>query len=222
MTMTYLQSSLDRDVERLATPVDHPAEALVDARDSPAVRALLALTDRVERHRSGEAPILPAELDYVGAHKEYIDGPFGSPMRSRFSDGTYGVLCAGFTLDTATRESLYWLTRIFSDSRLPAGTLGAKQHLRFRLCGKLADLRRASGGIASLYDPDDYMVSRQWGVQIYAEKREGIWYDSVRHRGGECAGVLIPRIVSNVRLLDRLEFTWNGSRFSEARTVKSL
>jgi RES domain len=220
--IAYTDASLDQDVDRLATPVDHPAESLVAAHEAPEVRALLALTDRVERHRSGEAPILPSELDYVGDYKEYIDGPFGSPAESRFSDGTYGVLYAGFTLDTATEEALYWLTRVFTDSRFAPGTLGRKQHLRFRLCGKMADLRRTSGGIQSLYDPNDYTVSRQWGGQIYADKREGIWYDSVRHSGGECAGVLVPRIVSHVRLLDRLEFTWNGSRFAEARTVRPL
>jgi hypothetical protein len=222
VTIRYIEAALDRNVERLATPLDHPAESLVDTHDAPEIRALLALTDKIERHRSGEAPIVPAELDYVGDYKEYIDGPFASPAESRFSDGTYGVLYAGFTLATTTKEALYWLARVFGDSRLAPGTAGRKQHLQFRVCGKMADVRQVSGGITSIYKPNDYMVSRRWGAQIHANRREGIWYDSVRHRGGDCTGVLIPRVVSNVRLLDRFEFTWDGERFTEMKTVKLL
>ena len=215
-------AALDRDVERLATPLDHPAQELVEPRLAGDVRTLLALTDTVERHRAGDVRIVPPQDDYVGDHKEYVLRPFAEPSESRFSDGTFGILYAGFLFETALRESVFWLTRFFSDSPTPAGAVSTKVHLTFRACAHVADVRVASGGIGGIYDRNDYTISRKCGARLREKKHDGLWYDSVRHAGGECLGLFVPRVVSNVRIKDRVEFEWDGTRFSTYKSVRSL
>jgi len=211
----------DAHVDRLSTPIEHPAEKLVESAMAGDIRALLALTDAVERHRSGDIRIVAPEEDYVGDHKEYVLRPFAHPAESRFSDGTFGVLYAGASVHTAIDESVYWLTRFYLDSTFPAGTIAPKIHLVFRTVAPLADVRMARGGISSIYDPDDYTISRMWGVQLRSA-HGGLWYDSVRRKGDECIGLFIPRFVSNVRVAGRFEFEWNGSKFTSVKEVFDL
>lgn len=218
----FIPTPFDRDVERLATPIEHPAEALVDPPMAGDIRALLALTDTVERHGAGEVRIVAREDDYAGDHKEYVLAPFAHPTESRFSDGSYGVLYAGLAAETALRESVYWLTRFFRDGAMPAGVIATKIQLTLRACAEVADVRTASGGIASIYDPDDYLISRRCGTQMRELRHDGIWYDSVRHRGGECLGLFVPRVVNNVRIASRLELQWDGARFGAVKTVRAL
>lgn len=219
---SYTSATLDQTIERLATPLTHPAEDLVDIQEAAGVRALLAATDSIELHRAGERAIVTPDNDYVGDHKEYVLAPFSAPAESRFSDGSYGVLYAGFSFDTAREEVLHWLTKEFANRGMPSGAIAYKQHLDMRLVADVADVRRASGGIASIYDPDSYSISHEWGREIRAAGFAALWYDSVRYGGGECAGVFVPRVVSNVRLGDRLEFTWDGTRFADLKRVTSL
>ncbi|MHB8355435.1 MAG: RES family NAD+ phosphorylase [Vulcanimicrobiaceae bacterium] len=212
----------DADVDRLATPIEHPAEELVEFAMAGDIRALLALTDTVERHRSGDIRIVMHEDDYVGDHKEYVLRPFAHPAESRFSDGTFGVLYAGASVQTAINESVYWLTRFYLDSPFPAGTIAPKNHLVFRAVASLADIRMTrGGGISSIYDPDDYTISRMWGMQLRSA-HYGLWYDSVRQRCGECIGLFAPRFVSNVRVVGRFEVEWNGSKFTSVKEVFDL
>src|SRR5579884_1764968 len=109
----------DDEVQRLAVLLSgpSPAEELVEPAQAGEIRALLDLTNPIERHRAREAPAVPAEDDYVGDHKEYILGPFARPTESRFSDGSFGVLYAGRTFETALDESVYWTTKFLEGTR---------------------------------------------------------------------------------------------------------
>ncbi|HET9095439.1 MAG TPA: RES family NAD+ phosphorylase [Candidatus Baltobacteraceae bacterium] len=218
-------ATLDRDVERLGAYLDgsEPAEQLVAPQLGGDIRALLALTNPVERHRSGDKVIVPPEDDYVGDHKEYVLGPFARPSESRFSDGSFGVLYAGITYETARAEAAYWTDKFFIDTTLPPGSVARTQWLSFRATSpNMADVRAKSGGIASIYDPKDYVVSRRWGAALYSAKHDGVYYDSVRDKGGECVGAFVPRIVSNVRLKQVVEFVWDGARVSQVRLVDRI
>lgn len=218
-----IPSPFDSDVLRLATPIEHPAaEDLVEPQMAGDIRALLAVTDTVERHRAGELRIVAPEDDYVGDHREYVLAPFAAPKESRFSDGSYGVLYAGLAADTALRESVHRLTRFFTDGGMAGGAIATKVQLTFRACAEVADVRTASGGLPSIYDPEDYLISRKCGAQMHNLKHDGLWYDSVRHHGGECLGLFVPRVVSNVRITDRIELEWDGTRFSAVKRVELL
>jgi hypothetical protein len=224
-TLTAPASELDRDVERVGAFLDgpEPAEQLVTPERGADVRALLALTDPVERHRSGDRIVIRPEDDYVGNHRAYILGPFVRPGESRFSDGSFGVLYAGITYETARAEAAYWAAKFLADSALPPDSVLRKQWLTFRATSSnLADVRSSSGGIASIYDPNDYLISRKWGIALHDAKHDGIYYDSVRDKGGECIGAFVPRIVSRVRLKQALEFVWDGARIYQVRLVDRI
>jgi hypothetical protein len=216
---------IDSDIQRVGADLSgaEPAEELVAPELRADVRALLALTDPVERHRAGDRIMIAPENDYVGDHKAYILGPFVRPGLSRFSDGSFGVLYAALAYETARAEAAYWMAHFFADSSATAGSVSRKRWLSLRATSQdLADLRRTSGGIESIYDPDDYQIPRQLGLALHESGREGVYYDSVRNKGGECVGAFVPRIVSNVQLKQVVEFVWDGTRISEARLIELL
>ena len=223
--MTVDISPFDAIVHRCAKPLSHPVLSLVRPSDAAELRSLIDITDPVERHRSGERPLFEPADDYVGNHREYVLAPFASPPPSRFSDGSFGVLYAGLEIETAIRESAYWLGVTYRDAPPPAGVMPRKIYLTMRIrSDSMADIRHDSRSLIpqSVYDPDDYMISRQLGIQVHGERREGIWYDSVRNKKGCCAGAFRPRIISNVRVQGEYEFSWNGARFAEAKPIIRL
>ncbi len=218
-------SACDRRVHRCAMPAAHPAEGLVAASDAGEIRALLALTDRVERHRANEpgARICSLGDDYVGPYPEYVLAPFAYPHESRFSDGTFGVLYAVMDFETAARESAHWLTKAYLDSSAPAGPTPRRMYLTMRVLGSLADARGGSGSSvpSDIYDPDDYTLSQTFGLSLHAEY-DGFWYDSVRQSRGECIGVFVPRIISDASLQYEVEFEWDGKRFANFKSITPL
>src|ERR1700681_4374567 len=95
----------DARVHRIAFPQRSPlTETLVDAEDRSALAALLASTSVIESHRAGERRIVAPEDDYVGDHRDYVLAPFAYRAVSRFSDGSFGVLYAAESRDTALHE----------------------------------------------------------------------------------------------------------------------
>jgi hypothetical protein len=217
--------AFDAEVQRLGADLSSvsAAESLVPHMQGAEIRTLLNLTHPVERHRASIEPIVSSALDYVGDHKEHILWPFARPSASRFSDGSYGVLYAGLNFETALAEVVYWAAKIFADANAPAGAIARKQHLSFRATSdEFADMRLASAGDPTIYDPNDYSMSRRVGSALHGEGLWGVYYDSVRHAGSSCIGAFVPRTASNVNLRDLIEFTWDGARISKWGTVNSL
>jgi RES domain len=222
--VSFPSSSFDATVHRCAAVLSVPAESLVEPADAGKMRAALALTDPIERHRSGDLPLVPPEDDYVGDYREYVLTPFAHPIPSRFSDGSYGVLYTAGNLDTALAETIFWLHKIYAELPPPADTRPRKIYLTMRLCTDLADLRRLSNleSVPDVYDPNDYTISQQFGSQLRNDGYPGVWYDSVRRSRGECNAAFIPRVISDMRPQYELEFTWDGCRFVDYKPVYTL
>lgn len=217
--------AFDAEVQRLGADLSSPsaAESLVPHTQAGEIRTLLNVTNPVERHRASIEPIVPTALDYVGNHKEHVLWPFARPSASRFTDGSYGVLYAGLTFETARAEVVYWTAKIFSDANAPAGAIARRQHFSFRATSEaFADVRLASGGDPRIYDPNDYTTSRRVGSDLHGQGLWGAYYDSVRHAGTSCIGAFVPRTASNVHLRELLEFTWDGTRIAKWGTVNPL
>ena len=185
--------------------------------------ALLASTSVIESHRAGDRKIVAPQDDYVGDHREYVLAPFAYRSASRFSDGSFGVLYAAETRETALREILSKLSRTYLDGRAPAQET-RKRHLTLRLvAANLVDICRARvpRTDAALYDPANYSAAQAFGAKI-RERHPGLTYDSVRHRAGICVGAFVPRIVSDVRLQSALSVVWDGRRFIEQKDIRPL
>jgi RES domain-containing protein len=214
----------DERVHRIAFPQRSPlTETLVDTEDRSALAALLASTNVIEAHRAGDRRIVAPEDDYVGDHRDYVLAPFAYRSASRFSDGSFGVLYAAESRDTALREVLSRLARTYLDGSAPAQET-RKQHLILRVvAGDLVDICRARvpDVDVALYDTASYAAAQAFGSAI-REHHPGLTYDSVRHRGGVCVGAFVPRIVSDVRLQSALSVVWDGQRFTEQKDIRPL
>jgi hypothetical protein len=63
-------------------------------------------------------------------------------------------------------------------------------------------------------DPDSYAYSRQVGSVLRAQGSSGVAYRSVRHSGGQCAGLFKPKAARNCVHAAYLLYAWDGMRFS--------
>ena len=140
-----------------------------------------------------------------------------NPEGSRFSDGSYGVYYAGRKIETAIRETVYHRRRFWLHSHLPALRFPMKV-LEARIDGKLHDLRGKLPD-RKILDPDDYSVSKRFALQLKAQdKSAGIVFPSVRDAGGECVAAFVPRVVSQCRRTQLLDYIWDGA--GEVTVVK--
>ena len=214
----------DKRVHRIAFPQRSPlTETLVDPGDRADLEALLASTSVIESHRAGNRRIVAPEDDYVGDLREYVLAPFAYRSPSRFSNGSFGVLYAGETHETALYEVLSRLARVYLDGKAPAQET-RKPHLTFRVVADdLVDVRTAYAPNinAAIYHSTDYTAAQSFGSTI-RERYPGLTFDSVRHRGGICVGAFIPRIVSNARLESVLSLAWDGAQFVERKDIHPL
>lgn len=221
---SFTSIAYDKRVHRVAFPQRSPITlTLVDPEDYADLEALLDSTSLVESHRRGDRRIVEQDDDYVGNHREYVLAPFAYRVESRFSDGSFGVLYSAEHRETALKEVLSRLTRVYRDGDAPEQET-RKQHLTLRVVADaIADVRKSvvPNIDRAIYDPENYKAARAMGC-IVREKFPGLTYDSVRHEGGICLGVFIPRIISDVRLESTIAIVWSGSEFSEFKDIHPL
>ena len=160
----------------------------------------------------------PASVDpataAVGPGAGWVMLPFLRHAESRFSDGhRYGVFYAGHARDTAFHETMFHYARFLAASAEPPTLLGV-QLLRCRARATVIDIRGQQSARPDLYDPDPsrYGPAQSWAASHQAAGRHGIVYDSVRHAGGHCVAVFVPRCVSHCEVDGHFAYDWDGSR----------
>jgi len=196
-------------------------ERVADPADLDAVFAVESLTNPRLRQEAGMLSLVPVEDRVTGPGSSPLMAPFVhlNPLGSRFSDGTYGVYYSGASLDTAIAETRYHRQRFMAATREPPLELEMRVYLA-NLDGELHDIR-GRRDLPDVYDPDDYTAGRALGRKLRSQNSWGVAYDSVRHSGGQCAGVLRPRVLSRCRQGAHLIYAWNGHRI-EAVYEKKL
>ncbi len=214
----------ERHVQWQATyrliPSRYPPINLFERISDPADWELLAelegLTNDRLRDEIGNINLVPVH--------ERIAGPGASPVMaafthvgfpSRFTDGSYGVYYAADRLDTALIEVAYHLERFLvrtseepfrSEYRTYVGTLAVELH----------DLR---DGWPALHDAHDYAASQVMGRRLRDLGSNGVVYNSVRDRQGQCIGAFSPRAVGPVKQGSHFFLRWDGRRVSQTFRV---
>jgi hypothetical protein len=170
----------------------------------------------------------PASVDpataAIGPGAGWVMPPFLRHGESRFSDGRrYGVFYAGRARDTAFHETMFHYARFLAASREPPTLLGV-QLLRCRVHATMVDIRGAREARPDLYDPDParYGPAQSWAASHRAEGREGVVYDSVRHPGGECVAVFVPRCVTRCAVAGHFAYDWDGSRIVRVVAMRDV
>jgi hypothetical protein len=190
-------------------------DAIADPADLEAVFAIEALTNPRLRDELGQLSLVPPQERLSGPGSTPVMAAFThlNPEGSRFSDGSYGVYYAANDLDTAIAEvghhRALFLSRtaeaaIDIDLRLITASIDAPLH----------DLRPLRRSTPSLYDPQRYGAAQALGRQLRETASWGVVYHSVRHAGGQCAGVFRPRALKAVREAAHIALHWDGARIS--------
>jgi hypothetical protein len=191
-------------------------DRVADAADFDALYALEAMTNERVRDETGH-------IERV-ARADRVYGPGSGPIMaafthvnvlgSRFSDGAYGVFYAARERATAIAETRHHHARFLAATREPP------MHLPMRLYSvaidaRLHDLRPAGAVGDAVYAPDDYAASQALGRALHAAGSGGVVYRSVRHAGGQCAGLFRPIGASRCLHAAYLLYAWDGERFTD-------
>jgi hypothetical protein len=187
--------------DRIARPADFDALAALEALTNPRIRAQL-----------GALALIPPERRVSGPGTTPIMAAFThlNPEGSRFSDGSFGVYYASRELDTAIRETVHHRERFMARTREPATQLQMRCYTT-AISRRLHDLR---GGYPKAHDPDDHAPGQRLARRLRAAGSDGIVYDSVRRRGGQCAALFWPDCLAPCVQGPHFAYHWDGSRIA--------
>ena len=188
-------------------------EKVADPDDVEVVSALELMTNERLRQERGDVAIV-ASVDLVsGPGSEYIMAPFTyrNPEGSRFSGGQHGVYYAARDLSTAVEETKHHRQIFMGRTQEPAMRLEMRVVIA-DLNGRLHDIRGMQKKLPQVYSRTNYAASQELADRLVKDSSFGIAYDSVRHKGGQCAAVLRPPILSRCRQERHLIFEWDGKK----------
>lgn len=198
--------------EDIADPADWPLLISAEQKTNPRIMATI-----------GNIDLVPEERRVGGNGASYLMAPFThvSPDRkSRFSDGTFGVLYVARAYETALFETIHHHSRFMARTNEAPGWTSQFREIILSVDAELHDLRGRTEA-AGLLDPDDYSESHAMAKLLKTAGSEGIVYPSVRHPGGECVGLFYPDSASNPMQGRHLDYHWDGKRVDLVRDAGS-
>ncbi|MFT4057704.1 MAG: RES family NAD+ phosphorylase [Novosphingobium sp.] len=187
-------------------------DEVADPADLEAVFAIEAMTNDRLREETGQLALVPPGDRVSGPGSTPIMAAFThlNPKGDRFTDGSFGVFYAARSIDTAVAETCYHRARFMAFTAEPAQELDMRVYA-VDLDARMHDIRENREDHAAIYHLDHYGASQAFAIALRGEGSDGIVYGSVRHKGGECAAVFRPRLLSNCRQERHLCYVWDGS-----------
>ena len=198
-------------------------EAVADPADLDAVYQIEAMTNDRLREEVGDITLVPPEDRVSGPGSSPIMAAFThlNPEGDRFTNGTYGVFYASRTVDTAIAETRYHRIRFLQATSEPAQELDMRVY-SVDLDTELHDIRAMRESHPAYYHSSSYGVSQELALQLRENGSNGIIYESVRDKDGECAAVFRPRLLSNCRQERHLCYVWDGKTISTIYEKRSF
>jgi hypothetical protein len=186
-----------------------PWDRIARPEDFDALAELEGLTNPRIREEMGALALIPRERWAMGPGTTPIMAAFThlNPDGTRFSDGSFGVIYLSASVETAIRETVFHREQFLRRTHEPPIQLEMRCYATAIDCA-LRDIR---GGFPTLHDPDDYSVSQRVGKELRAANSNGIVYDSVRHAGGQCAGIFWPDRVEPFIQSTHFSYNWDGN-----------
>lgn len=196
---------------------------VTDADDMAITSAVEQMTSDRRRQEDEEVALVPPRDQVMGPGSHYIMAAFTyrNPDASRFSDGVHGVYYAARTQATAVEETRHH--RAVFMARTKEGPMRLEMRvLTADLDGELHDVRGQQKKRAALYHRTNYSSSQALARELLKEGSSGIVYDSVRHKGGQCAAVFRPTVLSRCRSAGLLAYDWNGGEIEKVYELREL
>lgn len=197
-------------------------ERVADASDLDAVIELESLTNDRLRAAVGDISLVPPEERVVGPGAGYVMAAFThpSPAGARFSDAQRGAYYAARTLATAVAESTFHRASFMRATQQPAMQLDMRV-LEADLDATLHDLR-GNAAWSAVHDADNYAAGQSLARTLRAAGSDGVAYDSVRHRGGQCVAIFRPRRVKQCRETLHVTYVWDGENIVSVYEKREL
>ena len=160
--------------------------------------------------------------DWVGGEGSTpLMAAFTHPGNSRFSDGTYGVYYAACALDTAIAETTFHRERFLSASKEAACLIQMREYVA-TVQQKCVDLHHEQYLRYLQPSVDQYPTSQTFGRDMREQKKWGLYYPSVRKKGGKCVAIFRPNALTIPTQGSHLDYIWDGEKISEVRVSKKL
>ena len=195
--------------EDIADPADWPLLLSAEQKTNPRIMATI-----------GNLDLVPEDRRVGGNGASYLMASFThvSPDRkSRFSDGTFGVLYIASNYETALFETMHHHGRFMARTNEAAGWTSQFREIILDVHADLHDLRKQMAKYHVVLDPEDYSAGNALAKQLKDLSSDGVVYPSVRNSGGECVGLFYPDGASSPLQGRHLDYHWNGTRVDLVR-----
>ncbi len=212
-----------RIVRSIYPPIDL-FEDIADPADWPLLLSAEQKTNPRLMENIGNLELVPEGRRVGGPGATYLMAPFChvSPDRkSRFSDGSFGVLYAGNAFEVALLETIHHHERFMTRTRETPGWTSQFREIVLRVGARLHDLRKLGADQLQALDPNGYAFSQALAAQLRAAGSDGLVYPSTRHKGGECVALFYPDLATNAVQGRHLDYHWNGTRVDLYRDPSS-
>lgn len=199
--------------EDIADPADWPLLISAEQKTNPRIMASV-----------GNLDLVPVSRRVGGNGASYLMAPFthvSTDRPSRFTDGSYGVLYVGDTFETALFETIHHHARFMVRTGEGPGWTSQFREIVLSVAADLHDLRGGAGHSGPALDPNGYAASQQLGASLRNSSSDGVVYPSIRHRGGECAGLFYPDCAASTVQGRHLDYHWDGARVDLVRDAGS-
>lgn len=170
----------------------------------------LELDTKPKAFASGQ-PIIDRPFEEA-AWNDAIGYPFRNWMRSRYSDGSFGVWYGSDSIATTVYETVHhWRAGLLADAGFTQPDIEMERRLfRVRADAALIDVRGAVAHFPALVAPEDYTLTREIGARLHREGHPGLVSRSARCEGDVYA-VLNARVLSDPRPIGYLTYRTTDS-----------
>ncbi len=195
-------------------------EDLVDPVEMEALWDIESLTNERLRQEAGDLFLVAPQDRVSGPGSSVIMASFTHLSKpTRFSDGSYGVYYAGFSKETAIRETVFHREEFLRATDEPALELTMRLY-ESAVVKPLHDIREKKYEL--LHHPKRYVESQEFGRKLRDQQSWGIVYHSVRHSTGTCIACFRPPAISIPKQISHLKYIWNGSKITEVLDVQRV
>jgi len=193
-----------------------------------------ATNDRIQGEQFGLVGISTYELVYGIPNAHIIRAAFlhPSPTGGRFNDSTRGVWYAADKFETSLDEVGYHKARRLADMVVPESPSGVPEEESSTYDDWMADfhgdfhsLQPASDFVDCLASepvPECYAESQKLARQLLRQQSNGVYYPSVRRKGGRCLACFRPALVYQPRRDSRYRITFRWERQRYRRDVQEV
>ena len=182
-----------------------------------AARLDAATNERIQGELTGLSGISNFELVYGIANSHIVRAAFlhPGPFGSRFNDTTRGAWYAAKRVETSIAEVAYHKSKRLSEIVVPGSPFERPSEdistyddwqADFRgLFHTLQPAAEFADCLRSEPVPGCYLPAQALARQLLAEQSNGVFYPSVRHKGGTCLACFRPALVYQPRPAERYE-----------------